>query len=125
METSSDSGDEYGCRHCDTVLKNPEDKLCYKCLDYTIKYWTCNRCGNCWSSEYSDERNYSDCCMDMMETEDINVDNIKYCDNTHITVYDNNKICYDCMKNKLPQCRKLLKAYTQDECKLKDFTCSL
>jgi len=119
METSSDSSDE--CSVCYETLKSTEETICDNCLDSTIKYWSCNRCGNCWSSEYCDERNYSDCCMGMMEWDNKNLENIKYCDNTHITVYENNKICNGCMKDKLPQCKKLIKAYTPEECKLKDY----
>tara|TARA_B110001450_G_C17645684_1_gene491124 strand:+ start:472 stop:843 length:372 start_codon:yes stop_codon:yes gene_type:complete len=123
MESISDSSDDNDCWYCGKIMKHSEDNICDECLDSTIKYWSCNRCGNTWSPDYCDERNYSDCCMGMMECNNTNIDIdiMNYCRDTWETVYDNNKICKGCMEEKLPQCKKLIKAYTKDKCKLKDY----
>ena len=109
------------CSMCnDSFEPDKHDYFCNECSESTITFWTCQRCSNTWSPDYSTEEIYSDCCHPMMEGYNVDIDSIQYCVKTYDTVWDDDKSCRGCDKHD-KTCETIIKAYVYSECKLMDY----
>ena len=105
---------------CGSFEPDKHKNFCNECSESTIIVWTCQRCSNTWSPDYCTEGIYSDCCHPMMEGYNVDIDSIKYCEETGDTVWDGDKSCRDCDKYD-KTCETILKAYIYSECKLLNY----
>ena len=94
--------------------------FCNNCLELNISLWTCQRCGNTWTPDYCTEEIYSDCCHPMMEGYNVDIESIKYCDQTGDTVWDGETACRTCDEDE-EKCENILKAYEYSEIKFVDY----
>ena len=119
MSEEESQGDT--CRYCDESFEpDKHEYLCNDCCESVITIWTCQRCDSVWSPDYYTEACYSDCCHPMMEGYNVDIESIKYCEETWDTVWDDDTSCKGCNEDE-KKCKDRPIAYKSDKCKLMDY----